>query len=213
MDGAWVDRLERRIGFLAAPDLPRFVSGMTVLVGVLALIKPEFLSALTLDPGAVRHGQVWRLLSFLAIPAVLPQDLFSTLWLILWVWFLFGCLQTLEQVWGEFKLTVFLFLAALSTAAAALWTGVATGNGMPILACFLALTRVDPERIVLIYFIPVKMRWMANLAWIWLGLQLVTGHAFQRAMALSVISTYLLFFWEGHRRDLETAWRRRGGPR
>lgn len=213
MDGAWVDGLEKRFGFLAAPDLPRFMTAMTVLVGVLALIKPEFLGALTLDPVALRHGQAWRLLTFLAIPPMLPQDLFSALWLGLWVWFLFGCLQTLEQVWGEFKLTVFLLLAAMSAAAAAFFTGMETSNGMPILACFLALTRVDPERIVLIYFFPVKMRWLANLAWLWLLFQLVTGHLYQQALALSVVFTYGMFFAEGHLREWKSAWRRRGGPR
>lgn len=213
MDGVWIDRLERRFGFLSVPDLPGFVAGMTVAVGVLALIKPEFLDAVMLDPDLVRRGQSWRVLSFMAVPPVVPRDLFSSLWLGLWAWFLYGCLQTLERTWSEFKLTVYLLLAALSTAAAALWAGEPTGNGMPILACFLALSRVDPERVVVVYVFPVKMRWLATLAWIWLGLQLITGHAFQRALVLALLTPYLLFFWEGHRRDLRDSWRRRGSPR
>ena len=31
MDGAWVDRLEKRFGFLAVPGLPGFLAGMTAL--------------------------------------------------------------------------------------------------------------------------------------------------------------------------------------
>jgi len=213
MDGAWVDRIERRFGFLAAPDLPGFVTGMTVVVGILAVIKPEFLSAIDLQPGLVTRGQLWRLLSFLAIPPVLPRDLFSTLWLALWAWFLHGCLQTLELTWSEFKLTVFLLLAALSTAAAALLSKEPAGNGMPILACFLALARIDPEKTVIIYFFPVKMRWLANLAWAWLGFQILMGHAFQRALVAAVLFPYLLYFWEGHFKELQRAWRQRGNSR
>ncbi|HAZ09000.1 MAG TPA: hypothetical protein DCZ01_10900 [Elusimicrobia bacterium] len=213
MDGAWADRLERRFGLLAIPDLPSFLTGMTVVVGVLALIKPEFLGVLILEPELVRGGQLWRLLTFLAIPPVLPRDLFSILWLALWAWFLHSCLKTLELAWSEFKLTIYLGLGAFAAAAASLWSGEPTGNGMPILACFLALTRVDPERIVLIYFVPVKMRWLANLAWLWLGLQLITGHAYQRALVLSLLAPYLSYFGESHRRELEEAWRRRKGPR
>ena len=53
MDGAWVDRLERRLGFLAVPGLPGLLTAMTAAASLLAASKPEFVSALALDPDAL----------------------------------------------------------------------------------------------------------------------------------------------------------------
>src|SRR5437660_10414963 len=100
MNGAWVDRLERRFGFLAAPGLPTFVTGMTVLVGLLGTFKPEFTDVLALDPGALAHGQAWRALTFLFVP---PPA--GPLWLILWILMLYSILHALDSAWGDFKFT------------------------------------------------------------------------------------------------------------
>src|SRR4051812_12149325 len=103
MDGAWLDRLERRFGFLAAPGLPTFLAGMTVLSGVLETVKPEFVEALALDPALLARGQVWRVATFLFVP---PPA--GPLWLILWILMLFAVLQALQAAWGDFKFTFFV---------------------------------------------------------------------------------------------------------
>ena len=204
MDGAWVDKLERRFGFLAAPGLPTFITGMTVLVGVLGLIKPEFADILALDPAALAHGQLWRCVSFLFVP---PPA--GPLWLIFWILMLYSILQALEHAWGEFKFTVFLLIGILATAAGALATGVEFGNQIVILAAFLAFARLLPDREVLVMFVlPVKMRWLAALAALWLALEFITNGLAIRVELLAGLLPYLLFFGEGHRRELALAWRR-----
>lgn len=204
MDGAWVDRLERRFGFLAAPGLPAFITGMTVLVGVLGLIKPEFADLLALDPSALARGEVWRAISFLFVP---PPA--GPLWLVLWILMLYSILQALEHAWGDFKFTVFLLIGVLATAAGALATRSAFGNTYVILAAFLAFARLMPDREVLVMFIlPVKMRWLAGLAALWLLVAFVTTGLEGRVELLTGLLPYFLFFGEGHRRDLWYAWRR-----
>jgi len=204
MDGAWVDRLERRFGFLAAPGLPTFITGMTVLVGVLGIIKPEFADILALDPVALAHGQVWRCVSFLFVP---PPA--GPLWLIFWILMLYSILQALEHAWGEFKFTVFLLIGILATAAGALATSREFGNEFVILAAFLAFARLMPDREVLVMFVlPVKMRWLAGLAALWLALEFVTNGWGTRVEMLTGLLPYFLFFGAGHRRELELAWRR-----
>jgi membrane associated rhomboid family serine protease len=204
MDGAWVDRLERRFGFLAAPGLPTFITGMTVLVGVLGLIKPEFVDILTLDPVALAHGQVWRCLSFLFVP---PPT--GPLWLVLWILMLYSILQALEHAWGDFKFTVFLLIGILATAAGALAARGEFGNEYVILAAFLAFARLMPDREVLVMFIlPVKMRWLAGLAALWLALEFFTNGPATKVELLTGLLPYFLFFGEGHRRELWYAWRR-----
>jgi hypothetical protein len=204
MDAEWVDRLERRFGFLAVPGLPTFITGMTVLVGVLGLIKPEFASILSLDPRELAHGQLWRCVSFLFVP---PPA--GPLWLILWILMLYSILQALEHAWGEFKFMVFLLIGILATAAGALATEGEFGNQFVILSAFLAFARLMPDREVLVMFIlPVKMRWLAALAALWLALEFVTNGLTTRVELLTGLLPYLLFFGEGHRRELAQSWRR-----
>jgi hypothetical protein len=204
MEGAWVDRLERRFGFLAAPGLPGFIAGMTVAVGVLGLLKPEFTDALALDPTALAHGQVWRAITFLFVP---PPA--GPLWLIFWIAMLYMILQALEQAWGAFKFTVFLLIGVLATAAGALAAGTEFGDSIIILSAFLAFARLMPDREMLIMFVlPVKMRWLAGLCGVWLFVEFVTSGNAGRLELIAGLLPYLLFFGDGHKTELSLAWRR-----
>jgi hypothetical protein len=208
MDGAWVDRLEKRLGFLAAPDLPVFITGMTVICALLGAFKPEFVDALALDPAALAHGQVWRLLTFLFIP---PPA--GPLWLILWIAMLYAILQALEAAWGEFKFTVFLALGIIATTLGAIAVGVEYGNSVVMLGAFLAFARLLPDREILVMFIlPVKLRWLAALTAVWVAVEFATNGLPGRVQLISGLTPYFLFFGPGHLRDLRYAWRRhRGG--
>src|SRR5947208_12555650 len=62
----WLDKLERRIGFLAIPGLLRYVGFLTALVFVLEKVNPGYLRLLDLDPVAVMHGEVWRLITYIS---------------------------------------------------------------------------------------------------------------------------------------------------
>src|SRR5437773_631462 len=66
---AWLDKLERRLGFLAVPGLMRIVVGLTALVFMLVRLNPDFRFVLDLDPARVLHGEVWRLVTYFFYPA------------------------------------------------------------------------------------------------------------------------------------------------
>ena len=209
MDAQWVDRLERRLGFLAAPGLPLFIVGMTVAVGLLRLFKSEFTDLLALDPAGLAHGQIWRVVTFLFGP---PPA--GPLWLILWIAMLYSILQALEVSWGEFKFTVFLAIGVIATGLGAVATGLEFGNSVLVLASFLAFARLMPEREVLVMFIlPVKLRWLAVLSGLWAALEFFTSGLGGKVQLIAGLLPYFLFFGEGHVRDLALAWRRRGGGR
>ena len=206
MDGAWVDRLERRLGFLSVPGLPGLLTAMTAAAALLAGAKPEFVAALALDPEALLRGQVWRAFTFLIVPPAM-----GLLWMLLWLAMIFACLSALEAAWGEFKLTVFIVIGALMSTAAALATGAVGDNGPVHLSSFLAFARLAPEREILVMFVfPVKLRWIAAVAAALTAIQLLGGDAASRARLLGGLSAYLLFFGPGHWQDLKLAWRRRG---
>ena len=101
-------RLERRFGRYAIHNLISVVVGGMAIVWVLSLLKPEFQERLWLDIGAVRHGQVWRLVTFLFIP---PPS--KPMWVIINLYFTWWVGSSLEQRWGPFKFNVYYLLGAL----------------------------------------------------------------------------------------------------
>jgi hypothetical protein len=207
MDAAWVDRLEKRLGFIAVPGLPGFIAAMTGGAWLLASMKPELVDRLTLDPAAILAGEAWRALTFLIVPPAAR----GALWLMLWLLMIYACLDGLETAWGEFKLTVYLLVAALATTAVALATGRLAGAGAVHLSAFLAFARLAPDREVLILFVlPVKMRWLAAAAAALTAAEMIAVGWATRAHLLAGLSSYLLFFGPGHWRDFKYAWRRRG---
>src|SRR5438094_9787291 len=64
----WLDKLERRIGFLAIPGLLRYVGFLTALVFVLGKVNAGYLRLLDLVPVAVIPGGVWRVVTYIFIP-------------------------------------------------------------------------------------------------------------------------------------------------
>lgn len=202
MEGEWVDRLERRLGFLAAPGLPTFVTGMTVVCAFLSTYKPEFIDLLYLDPAALLRGQVWRVVTFLFVP---PPA--GPLWLVLWIIMLYAILRALETAWGDFKFTFFILIGLFATSIGALAARVPFGNTIVILSCFLAFARLMPDREVLVMFVlPVKLRWLAGLAGLWVVVGLILGPMEDRVRLACGLAPYVLFFGSGHVRDLKLGW-------
>ena len=93
---AWLDKLERRFGFLGIPGLIRIVIGFTALVYVLVYLNRGFELFLTLDPVLILRGQVWRLVTYIFIPQT-----FSPLWVLLALWFLWFIGEGLERAWDR----------------------------------------------------------------------------------------------------------------
>lgn len=205
MDGHWVDKLEPRLGWLAVPGLPLYLTGMTAAVALLSAFKPEFPAALVLEPSLVLRGQVWRALTFLVVP---PPA--GPLWLFLWLALVYACLSALEAAWGDFKVTAYVAVGALCTVAGSLAVGSRFDPTMVHLSSFLAFARLMPEREVLVMFVlPVKVRWLAALAGLLVAVEFLSEAAPGKVYLLSGLASYVLFFGRGHWLDLKHAWRRR----
>src|SRR5437773_4797870 len=93
----WLDRLERRFGFLGIPGLIRIVIGFTALVWALMWLNPSFRSALDLDPARIRHGEVWRLVTYIFVPQTL------SFWIVLALWFLWFIGERSEEHTSELQ--------------------------------------------------------------------------------------------------------------
>jgi len=207
---SWLEKLERRFGFLGIPGLIRIIVGFSALVFGLAWLIPGFISVLNLDPVRIRHGEVWRLLTYIFIPPT-PSP-----WLILFaLWFLWFIGEGLERAWGEFRLTLYFFVGIIGTTAAAFFFGSQFSNRMLVASLFYAFARFYPDEVIYVLFIlPVKIKWVAwtSAAFLLLGF-FVNSNSYRMSL-LAALSNYLIFFGPEiihdarHRHEVSTRRRR-----
>src|SRR5437870_11738341 len=154
-----LDKLDRRFGFLGIPGLMRIVVVFNGLVFLLVRLSPAFRFTLDLDPARIRHGEVWRLVTYIFLPQTL------SFWVVLVLWFLWFIGEGLERAWGPFRLTLYFVVGMIGTTIAAFFFGSNFSNGMLITSLFFAFARFYPDEVIYILFIlPVKIKW---LAWIY----------------------------------------------
>ena len=100
-----LNRLERRFGRYAIPNVMRIFTLLYAIGLVIWLLNPTFyVLYLSLNPAAVLHGQIWRLVTWLMFPpggggSSLEVLVFGLVTLFFYNWI--GAL--LEQSWGCFR--------------------------------------------------------------------------------------------------------------
>jgi hypothetical protein len=187
---SWLDKLERRLGFIAIPGLTRILVGFTALVFGLAWLMPGFISMLNLDPGRIRHGEVWRLLTYIFIPTTL-----SPWWVLFALWFLWWIGEGLERAFGPFRLTFYFFVGMVGTTAAAFFLGSEFSNRMLMASLFYAFARFYPDEVIYVLFIlPVKIKWLAWFFGAFLLVEFFMNSNSYRLSLVAALSNYLIFF-------------------
>ncbi len=119
---------------------------------------------LDLDPEAILHGHIWRIITFLFFP---PST--SLIWMMIAVFVYYSLGTTLETVWGTFKYNFFYFTGVLMLVIASLLIYLVTGYPLQLyptymsFSIFLAYALTFPEATFLLYFIiPIKAKWLAT---------------------------------------------------
>jgi hypothetical protein len=187
----WIDRLERLLPGLGIPNLALYLIGAQALGFMLVLFEPRAWLLLVLDPSMVLKGEVWRLVTFLALPMSM-----SPLWMVVVLYFLYFIVNSIEEEWREFRTTLYVLVAVLLTIAFAFIFHVRIGNIAHLQSTlFLAAATIAPEyRILLFFVLPVKMKWLAWLAAAYIVWALLTGTWLGRLYLLTMYANYLLFF-------------------
>lgn len=202
----WLDKLERKIGRFAIPNLTVYLLiGYVIGFGIVYLMD-DMVGYLTLEPALILRGQVWRLISWILIPPT--GNPVSLVFLVL----LYYSLGTaLERTWGSFRYNVYIFSGLLFTVLAAFGlyaffyfvysvevplsaVGLISTNYITM-SIFLAFAAIYPDMEVLLYFIlPIKMKWMALVYAALAGYDFINGGLSIRVAIGASLLNFIVFF-------------------
>lgn len=190
-----LNRLERYLGRFAVPNLSLYlVVGQVLFLG-LALLAGFDLNRIILVPVAVREGEAWRLITFLFVPTISRLTMVGALFFALKLYLLYLMGNALEHFWGEFRFNVYVFVGLLVTVAASfIFPDVPATNVYLLASIYLAFAWVNPEFELSIYgIIPVKIKWLALILWLWGGFLVVVGSWPVRTLVLASVVNFLIF--------------------
>ncbi len=179
-----MSKFEKKFGKYAIRNLTTVLIICYVIGYLLQMLAPSVLMYLTLDPYAILHGQIWRIVSWLLIPPTAASsvngimDLFFTF---IMLYFYYSLGSSLERTWGTYRYNVYIFGGILFTLAASfisLPIIAFTMGGQSLewamafgslfystyyvnMSIFLAFAVTFPNmQVLFMFFIPVKVKWM-----------------------------------------------------
>jgi hypothetical protein len=184
-------KLERRLQWIAIPNIAILFVTLQALGFLLVLSDPLWVTRLALIPGAVRMGEYWRLVTFLSLPLST-----SPLFVIFVLWFLYFILNLIENEWGSFKTTLYTLVSILVTIAYSFAFDYPVFNVQHFQSSlFLAAAALFPEmEVSLFLFFPVKIKWLAWLTGAMVLWEFFQGGWMDRFFLVAIYSNYLIFF-------------------
>ena len=182
---------------------------------LIEMVLPGLFYFLTLNPYAIIHGQVWRLVTWILI----PPDSSNLFFVLLMLYFYYSLGTSLERTWGTYRYNVYIFSGMLFTIIGSfLMMGycylvrpadmVAYGPSVffsavsPLfstyyvnMSIFLAFAATFPEvQVLLMFIIPIKVKVLGIIYGVMLIANFIQGSAYSRfAMAASLFN--FVVFW------------------
>jgi membrane associated rhomboid family serine protease len=200
----FLDKLQRKFGRVAIPNLMNIIVGGMAIVFIIDMIAPvDLYSTLSFSTQGIRDGQLWRLIMFVFLP---PNS--SLIFIIFSLYFYWMIGSSLEGAWGAFKFNVFYLTGVIGALLSGLVTGYAT-NSYINMSLFLAFAILYPNYEIRLFFIlPVKMKWLALLDAAFFVFMLIFNTWPGRIAALVSLLNIILFFGMDAKRAIEQAIRR-----
>lgn len=162
----------------------------------------QLLGLLSFSPAAILRGQIWRLVTFVFVPTN------SGIWLLISLYFYYFVGSVLEREWGAGRFTIFYLSGMLLTIVYGFIVYFAAGLPVPLstvyinYSLFFAFATLYPDNMVLLFFfIPLKMKWLAWLDAAYFAYSILDGLIslpgtlkLLGIMPVIAILNYLLFF-------------------
>lgn len=182
--------------------IPRLM--MYVIIGQLAaflIIQMDrggtFAVNLLFVPSLIVRGQIWRLISWIFIPAASDNILFFAL--SLYFYYFLG--STLENRWGTGTFTIYYLVGIAAHIVfgfiVSIFSPWVSLNASYLnMAMFLAVATLFPDaRVLLLLFIPVKMKWLALIdAAVIIFTAITASDIASKLLPIVGVLNYLLFF-------------------
>jgi hypothetical protein len=186
----WIDKVAGKIGRLAITNLMKYIVVSMAAVFALDMVFDGLLSSyLIFDKAAIFRGEIWRLVTFIFLPAN-----YSLILIIFTLYFYWMIGVALEREWGVAKFNLYYVTGILGTIAAGLITGYAT-NQFLNLTLFLAFAILFPNFEIRLFFIlPVKIKWLAYVDAVYLAWLLIISSWPGRIALLVSLANLALFF-------------------
>ena len=106
----WLNKLERKFGRYAVPNLIVYLIGAYSVGFVLNMVAPNILGFLNFQPYYILHGQIWRLITWI----LMPTDS-NIIFLLIMMMFYYQLGTALERAWGTFRFNAYIIGGILLT--------------------------------------------------------------------------------------------------
>ena len=210
----WLNKLERKFGRYAVPNLIVYLIGAYSVGFVLNMVAPNILGFLNFQPYYILHGQIWRLITWI----LMPTDS-NIIFLLIMMMFYYQLGTALERAWGTFRFNayiiggilltevgsllayglIYLFMGGSFAHTASTMMGQMISTSYINMSIFLAFATLYPDMQVLLYFIiPIKMKWMALFYVLIVGWNVVSyvmnGAWFMALPIVASLLNFIIFF-------------------
>lgn len=213
---------EKKFGKYAIRNLSVVLVICYAIGYMIEMIAPSILFYLTLNPYAILHGQIWRLVSWILIPPE-ESNIFFTL---IMLYFYCSIGTTLERTWGTYRYNVYLFGGMLFTIAGSfLLMGYCYIMQIDIptmgriltlntpyeyfnliskmfstyyinMSIFLAFAATFPDHSVLLMFIiPIKVKWLGIIYGVMLLISFLQGDIYSKFVIAASLMNFIVFFF------------------
>lgn len=219
----FIYKIEKKIGKYAIRNLSLILILCYAAGYLMQFMNSEFLNYLTLNPYAILHGQVWRLVSWILIPPNESNIFFALIMMV----FYYSIGTTLERTWGTFQYNLYIFSGMFFTVLGSfLLMGftylfrplLIEVNSAPVvfstvsrafstyyvnMSIFLAFASTFPDNTVLLMFIiPIKVKWLGIVYGLFLVYEMVAGMLYSDVIGYiypfvigSSLLNFVLFFF------------------
>ena len=174
-----IDRFCEKHRRFGIPWLMRYIVFISAVVFLIYMMDTTYtlLDWMGFDPEKILAGQVWRLVTWVFLP--LNDGLIFTALMLYFYFFIGG---TLEREWGTPKFTIYYISGILFNViyGFAMWflnvnSDVLAPNYIN-LSMFFAFAALFPDhRVLLFFFIPIKIKWLALADAIFFAYSIVLG--------------------------------------
>ncbi len=204
---------ERKFGKYAIKNLS-FVLVVCYAVGYVLRIMDRsdtLIFFLSLDPYAILHGQVWRLVTWILIPPP-SGNIFFTL---IMLYFYCSIGTTLERTWGTYRYNVYLLQGMVFTIAGSFlflaFQYVFNGNNVTEydflfsslyfstyyinMSIFLAFAATFPDvEVLLMFIIPIKVKWLGVIYGVMLLFEFLQSGVDRKFAIAASLLNFIVFF-------------------